>query len=165
MTAVTHSAWRERLGQFLAARTRRERLLLGLGAAAVLLALLVQLALLPAWRRLQSAPQEQAQLDAQWQRMQALKAQSDRLLREKRRQFDEAALRNSLAGLGSTAQLSLNGERAELRLQGTRPEALADWLLQARTQAGAVVREARLQRTQQDGQPAWNGVLLLDLPR
>lgn len=165
MTAVTPASWQERLRQFLAARTRRERLLLGLGAAGVLLALLVQLALLPAWRRLQSAPQEQAQLDAQWQRMQALKAQSASLLRQSRRPFDEAALRTSLSSLGNTAQLSLNGERAELRLQGARPEALADWLLQARTQAGAVVREARLQRTPQDGQPAWSGVLLLDLPR
>ena len=41
------------------------------------------------------------------------------------------------------------------------PEALAAWLLQARTQAGSVVTQASLQRTDIDGRPAWTGELVL----
>lgn len=165
MKQASASPWQERAAGFWAARSRRERILLLTAAAVLLLTLGVQLAILPAWHRLQTAPQEHAQLDAQWQRMQALKAQSADLLRQSRRQFDESALRGSLGGLGETAQLSISDARAELRLQGAQPQALADWLLQARTQAGVVVREARLQSAQQQGRPAWNGVLLLELPR
>lgn len=154
-----------RAAQWLTSRSRREQVLLGAAGAVLLLALLVQLGIVPAWRRLQTAPQEQARLDAQWQRMLGLQAQSAALLRQPRRQFDESALRSSLAPLGETARLELGGHRAELRLQGTRPEALAAWLTQSRAQAGAAVREARLQRAQQDGQVVWNGTLVLDLPR
>lgn len=152
------------LGAFWAARSRRERLLLGLAAAVLLLAALVQLGIRPAWQRLQSAPQEQARLDAQWQQMQALQAQSAALRRQPRRAFDEAALRRSLAPLGDTAALELAPGRAQLRLQGARPDALAAWLVQARAQAGVGVAQAQLQREQQGGQVLWKGLLVLELP-
>ncbi len=153
-----------RLGAFWAARSRRERVLLGLAAAALLLAALVQLGMRPAWQRLQSAPQEQARLDAQWQRMQGLQAQSAALRRQPQRAFDEAALRRSLAPLGQTAALELAPGRAQLRLQGARPDALAAWLVQAREQAGVGVAQAQLQREQQGGQVLWRGLLVLELP-
>ncbi len=164
MSTPPTSGMQARLGAFWAARNRRERLLLGAAAAVLLGLALVQLGLRPAWQRLQSAPQEQARLDAQWQRMQGLQAQSAALRRQPQRPFDETALRRSLAPLGETAVLELAPGRARLRLQGARPDALAAWLVQARTQAGVGVSQAQLQRTLQGGQVLWTGALALELP-
>lgn len=155
-------AARERCMQLWAQRTRREQALLLVASMAALLAVLLGLGVLPAWRSLQAAPLETARLQAQWQRMQALQTQSQALLQQPRRAFNEASLRASLAPL-SGAQLQLGPGGAELRLQGAPPDALAQWLLSARSEAGVVVREAQLQRSQQDGRDAWSGRLALDL--
>ncbi len=155
-------AARTRCMQLWAQRTRRERALLLVAALAALLAALLGLGVLPAWRSLQAAPLEKARLQAQWQRMQALQAQAQTLLQQPRRTFNEAGLRASLAPL-SGAQLLLGPAGAELRLQGAPPDALAQWLLSARSEAGVVVREAQLQRSKQDGREAWSGRLGLEL--
>lgn len=157
--------WPQGASHFLAARSRRERVLLAVVAALLLLALLLNLGILPAWRRLQAAPQEQARLDAQWQRMQGLQAQSAALLKQPRREFNEMALRSSLAPLGETAQLQLSAPTAELTLRGARPEAVAAWLLASRAEAGVVVRQAHLERSAPEGPTLWSGRLLLELPR
>jgi general secretion pathway protein M len=151
---------RSGLAAFWAARSRRERLLLA-GAAALGLLVLLGLALVPAWRSLQAAPQAQARLSLQWQRMQALQAEATALQGQPRRAFSEAALQTSLLPLGETAQLTLQADGAELRLQHARPEALALWLLQSRTQTGTVIRQAQLEQVRHEGQIAWNGRLLL----
>ena len=157
-----------------ASRSGRERVLLGLTSVGLLLTALLALAILPAWRMLQAAPQSQARLDAQWQRMQMLQVQSAALLKQPKRQFNEAALRESLLPLGASAQLHISDTSAELRLQNAAPDALALWLLSSRRETGAVVREAHLQRnpalapnsTSEPGDPSrWTGRLLLDLPR
>ncbi len=160
---VPPAAWAPGLASFLAARSRRERMLLGVTAVGLLMALLLSLGVLPAWRTLQSAPDEQARLQAQWQAMQDLQARAALLRKQPRRSFDEAALRRGLAPLGETVRLELSAESAELSLHSARPQALAAWMLQARQEAGVVVREAQLQRSVQDGQPVWNGRLLLAL--
>lgn len=151
------------LSQFLAARSHRERVLLGLAALVLLLALLLSLGLLPAWRSLQSASVERTRLQAQWQDMQGLQTQSAALLKQPRRAFDEAALRQGLAPLGETARLQLGAESAELTLENADPQALAAWMLRARQEAGVAVREAHLERRTQDGQAVWSGRLVLAL--
>lgn len=163
MTTSVHAG--KELSPFWTQRSRRERVMLLVAAGVVLLAVLLGLGILPAWRTLQAAPQEKARLDAQWQRMQGLQAQSAALLKQPRREFNEAALRASLAPLGASAQLQIGEKSAELKLQGTPPEALAQWLLNARKESGAVVREAHLQRSSQEGQVGWSGRLVLDLAR
>jgi type II secretory pathway component PulM len=173
----------QQFGHFWARRTQRERVLMALTAAGLLLVALLTLAILPAWRMLQAAPQEMARADAQWQRMQVLQAQSAALLQQPKREFNEAALRASLAPLGTSAQLQVGQTSAELRLQSAAPDALAQWLLSSRRESGAVVREAQLQRspplassspnritgtggsTDQSDSSRWSGRLLLDLPR
>lgn len=157
------ASWALGLSQFLAARSRRERVLMGVAAVVLLLALLLSLGLLPAWRSLQNASVERARLQVQWQDMQGLQAQSAALLKQPRRAFDEAALRQGLAPLGGTAQLQLGAESAELTLENADPQALAAWLLRARQEAGVAVREAHLQRRTQDGEEVWSGRLVLAL--
>ena len=155
-------------------RSLRERVLLGLTAAGLALAALLAVAILPAWRTLQAAPQAQARLDAQWQRMQMLQVESAALLKQAKREFNETALRDSLAPLGASAQLHMGQTSAELSLHNAAPDALALWLLNSRRESGAVVREAHLQRSPAlvqsgnsgpDGPSRWSGRLLLDLPR
>ena len=157
------SAWRAGLGHLWQTRRRAERwLLLSAGAALALTALLL-LGLRPAWRTLQAAPAEQARLDAQWLRMQALQAQLQPLSQAPQRRFDEVALRASLAPLGAAAQLSIEGEQAQVRLVQAQPEAVAAWLLQSRVRSGAVVRQAQLTHSPPGQPPAWSGQLVLAL--
>jgi len=155
-------------------RSQRERVLLGLTAAGLVLAAMLLVAILPAWRTLQVAPQAQTRLDAQWQHMQMLQMESAALLKQAKREFKEAALRDSLAPLGASAQLHMGQTSAELSLHNAAPDALALWLLDSRRESGAVVREAHLQRSPAllqsgnsgpDGPSHWSGRLLLDLPR
>jgi general secretion pathway protein M len=155
-------------------RSQRERVLLGLTAAGLVLAAMLLVAILPAWRTLQVAPQAQTRLNAQWQHMQMLQMESAALLKQAKREFKEAALRDSLAPLGASAQLHMGQTSAELSLHNAAPDALALWLLDSRRESGAVVREAHLQRSPAllqsgnsgpDGPSHWSGRLLLDLPR
>jgi general secretion pathway protein M len=155
-------------------RSQRERVLLGLTAAGLVLAAMLLVAILPAWRTLQAAPQTQSRLDAQWQHMQMLQVESAALLKQAKREFKEAALRDSLAPLGASAQLHMGQTSTELSLHNATPDALALWLLNSRRESGAVVREAHLQRNPAlvqsgnsgpEGPSRWSGRLLLDLPR
>ena len=153
----------DRLARFWAARSPRERWLLASGGAVLVGALLLGAALRPAWRALQEAPEARAQLALQRQQMQALQAQTEQLARQPRRRYDEAQLRASLAPLGDGARLNVEAGRAQLSLQAAPPEALAAWLLQAREQAGVVVRQAQLRPVQQGGRTVWSGQLVLAL--
>ncbi len=154
-----------RLGRFWAERTRRERVLLVVAGAVLLLALLVGLAVRPALRALQDAPEARTHLQLQRQQMEALQAQSAALQKQPRRRYDEAQLRASLAPLGEGARLNVEAGRAQLSLQAAPPEALAGWLLRAREQAGVVVRQAQLRPVQQGGRTLWGGQLTLELDR
>ena len=118
--------------------------------------------LAPALNTLRSADQQQSQLEAQLQQMQRLQAQAQTLQAQPRLTVSEAIalLETSVKPLGASAQMTLAGERVTVRLKGLAPDALAQWLVQARLNARAVPSEARLQRN-----PAgtWDGTLVLIL--
>lgn len=149
----------------------REQNLLRAAALLVAAALLWWLALAPALATLRSAPARHASLDAQLQHMQALQAQAQQLQGAPRTDPDNAlrALQTSVTEqLGPHARLAVAGDRATLTLQGTPADALATWLVQARSNAKSVPQEAHLVRspTGQPGTPLahWDGQLVLALP-
>lgn len=140
------NTWQNIWGQ----RSAREQLLLSWASSVLVLAAVWSLALAPALRTWQEAPDKQAQLDAQSQRMRQLQLQAQSLQKPQTLSRAEASqwLENSLSSLGPNAQLSLQGERATLRVQAAPAEALARWLRQARENAQALPLQAQLQQTQ-----------------
>ena len=142
----------------------REQRMVGAAIGIVALALLWWLALAPPLAVLRSADQQHRAVDAQMQRMQSLKTQAQQLQSQPRLTQDdasrllEATVRQQL---GLTARMSIAGERVTITLTGTSPQALSQWLTQARTNARVLPAEARLTRN-----PAglWDGTVLLTLP-
>ena len=134
--------------QAWAQRNPREKQLLGLGAAVVLLAALWGLALAPAWRTWQEAPAKQARLDAQTQSMRQLQAQAQSLKTPNPISRSESAvwLEKNLGELGPKAKVSLQGERATLSVDAAPAEALARWISLARERALAMPVQAHLQQ-------------------
>lgn len=151
----------------LAPRERRSVL-----AALVLIgaALVWWIALAPALKVLRDAEAQHQQLDAQMQTMRRLQTEAQTLQAQPKLAFDDAlrALESSVRQrLGSTAQLSVIGERATVTLKGASGDALARWLAQARINARALPSEARLVRSPGPVPatgPTWDGVLVLSLP-
>lgn len=152
----------------------RERNLVRAAAALVGLALLWWVALAPALATLRSAPARHASLDAQLQQMQALQAEAQQLQGAPRANPDAAlrALQSAVTErLGSSARLSMAGDRATLALKNTPADALAPWLAQVRTNARATPQEAHLVRSSTPAAAAaapatarWDGTLVLALP-
>ena len=70
----------------------------------------------------------------------------------------EASIKQSL---GTSARTLIAGERVTVTLAGTAPDALAQWLTQARVNARALPGEARLYR---NSAGLWEGTLVLTLP-
>ncbi|MBY0455502.1 MAG: type II secretion system protein M [Burkholderiaceae bacterium] len=144
------SAPRSALQRHWKALAPREKNLLRAAAALIALAVLWWLGLAPALHTLQTAPSRHASLDAQWQHMQALQAQAQQLQNAPRTTPQAAldALQVSVTErLGTSARLSVVGDRATLTLQGTPADALAAWLAQARSNARTLPQEAHLTRT------------------
>ena len=142
----------------------RERRLAAGAAGLVAVALLWWLALAPPLAVVRTAETQHRSLDAQVQRMVGLQAQAQALQSQPRQTAEEASrlLEATVRQqLGTTARLSISGERVTVTLGGTSPEALAQWLTQARTNARVLPVEARLARN-----PAglWDGTLVLALP-
>lgn len=154
----TLANWRQRWGQV----SRREQRLIALALGVVTLALLWWLALAPALKVLQTAPQQHQALDAQLQQMQHLQAQAHSLRAQPMPATDEAirALQASLKPLAASAQLVLQQERATVTLKAVSPEALAQWLATARQNARTVPTQARLVR---NAAGAWDGTVVLQL--
>jgi general secretion pathway protein M len=153
----------------------RERTLLKLVTALVLVTLLWVLMLAPAIATLRAADTQGRALDAQLQTMLSLQAQARSLQQQPALAYAEALKALTLATqqtLGASAQLTVSGERANVALQGVRADALAQWLTQCRVNARSTPVEARLARvvpSQDAGKdPAagslWNGVLVMSLP-
>ncbi len=142
----------------LAPRERR-----GASAALWLLALFVAFSLLvqPAWRTLRAAPLQLDQLEAELQRMQGLAAEAQTLRGTAPVSAVQAAaaLQSATARLGSSAKLSLQGERATLTLTSTPPEALRAWLIEARSAARARPIEVQLAQAP----TGYSGSLILSL--
>lgn len=124
----------------------RERLLVAVAGALIGVALLWWLAIQPAWRTLASAPQEQARLEAQWQDMQrqAAEARQLRAAPPLAPGLAAQALQGATERLGPAGRLSLQGDRAVLTLTDAAPEAITQWLAEARRGARARPVEARL---------------------
>ncbi|WP_431124477.1 type II secretion system protein GspM [Variovorax paradoxus] len=158
----------------------RERRMVAIAAALVVLALLWWIALAPALRTLAAARAEHARLDAQLQQMATLQNRAKALQAQPRLTRDDAlrALETSVRqSLGSNAQLmTASGDgAATVTLRAVPADALAQWLAQARGNAHAVPREAHLTRAaaapppagNKDPEPAkvrWEGTLVMALP-
>lgn len=142
----------------------REQHLVGGAAGLVAAALAWWLLLAPALATLRAAESQHRVLDAQLQRMLGLQAQARTLQGQPRQSADEAGrlLEATVREkLGTTARMTIAGERVTIALTGTSPDALGQWLTQARTNARVLPVEARLTRT---GSGLWDGTLVLALP-
>lgn len=137
-------------------------------AGLLVLALLFwQFSVGPSWATLRTADAQAKALGAQLQTMQAMQRQAQAVQKQPLLGFDEAVRALSAATkqtLGASAQLVLAGERASITVKDASPDALAEWLTQARLNARSALIEARLVRASTPGGPVWNGVLVMGLP-
>lgn len=142
----------------------REQGLVAVAAALVAAALLWWLVLAPPLAAIRGAEAQHRALDAQLQRMLGLQAQAQALQSQPRQTADEASrlleatVRETL---GTTARMTIAGERVTISLGGAAPNALGQWLTQARTNARVLPQEARLTR---NAAGLWEGTLVLALP-
>ncbi len=139
--ALLQSQWR--------AIAPRERMLVRVASSVMVVAMLWWVAVAPALVTLQNAETQRRTLGAELQLMQNLQAQAKTLQAQPTLSRDDAlrALETSVKQtLGASAQLSIAGDRATVSLRSTSPEALAQWLAQARVNARALPIEARLAR-------------------
>ncbi len=158
----------------------RERRGLTIAAWVLGLGLVWWLALSPALQTLRSAGLQRVQLDAQLQQMLGLQAEAKTLQSSPKLTGSDAlrALELSVKQrLGNSAQLNVVGDRATVTLKGTAPDALAQWLAQARVNAHALPVEAKLTRSTgaapggagaassgTGASMAWDGSVVLRLP-
>lgn len=127
----------------------RERYLSTLAASAVGILLVWAVALAPALKSLQKSQAQRLVLDSQMQQMLALQAEARQLAAQPKIGRDAAlrGLRESVAALGTGAQMQSSGERAIVTLQNVPAATVAAWLGQARTDARAIPVEVRLVRS------------------
>ena len=142
----------------------RERTMVAAAIAVLAAALVWWIALGPALGVLRSANEQHRALDKQLQQMRGLQQQAQALQAQPKQNHDEALRRLELSvrqKLGTTARTTVVGDRVSVTLTGTPPEALAQWLTQARVDARALPGEARLTR---NAAGLWEGTLVLSLP-
>lgn len=155
------TTFREHLLQRWRAFAPRERA--ALTVAFVLLGVFVLwlVAVQPAWRTLRNAPAQLGTLDAQWQQMLLLAAETRELRSAVPVPASQAmaALRAATDRLGEKAKLSVQGERATLTVTGLPGDQLGAWLAEARSAARARPIEASLTRAAQ----GYNGTLVVTL--
>lgn len=145
----------------------REKNALRLAALLLLCFLLWQLSVAPALATLRSADAQARTLGAQRQAMQAMQLQAQAVQKQPALGFDEAVRALTAATqqtLGASARLVVSGDRANITLKDASPDALAQWLAQARLNARSAPVEARLTRGSTPGGTVWNGVLVMGLP-
>ena len=155
---IASSRW-----QALAAR---EKTLVSAAAVVVACALLWWVGVAPALQVLKTAKTQSLLLNAQLQQMQSLQLQAKALQAlPKIKSVDSARALEALARqrFGAATQLSVVGGQATLTLTGASPDALAQFLSQARSTANATASQARLRRSANNLQ-AWDGTLVLLLP-
>ena len=138
--------------------TQRDRRLTLVGAAVLGLYLLWSLALAPAIATLRRAPVQQAQLDAQWQQMQALAQEAGSLRSAVPVPPAQAAQATAAATarMGSAGKLNLQGGRGVLTVQGASAAQISAWLAEVRAGARGRVSEAVLT---QSGPGLYSGTL------
>ncbi len=152
---------------FSARLAPRERLALQ-SAAWLLGGLLVwSVAIAPAWRVLQTAPERQARLGPQLHAMRAMAAEARSLQQSESTQT--AAWPERLRALESStsrllkdqAQLQPSGEQVTVTLRDASPTALAQWLQEARVNARLRPTRVQLERSGAAGAVRWQGQLVL----
>jgi general secretion pathway protein M len=154
------AAVRERWGTL----APREKTWVALAALLLILALIWLIALAPALSTLRAAESQHRALDAQLQQMQGLQAQAQAMQSQPRQNRDEALRQLELSvrqRLGTSARTQIVGDRVTVNVTGAAPDALAQWLTQARVNARALPAEAHLNRT---ATGLWDGSLVLTLP-
>ena len=143
----------------------REKVMVGGGAAVVALAIVWLLFVGPALATLRSADTERRTIDAQLQHMGALRREAQAMQSQPKQSRDESQRQLELSvrqRLGTSARLTVVGDRVTVALTGTPADALAQWLAQARAAAHALPVEAHLVR---NAAGTWEGNLVLALPR
>lgn len=146
----------------------RERTLLALAAALIACALLWLALLAPALGTVRTSGAQAKALDAQLQHMRSLQSQAKALQQQAPLGYEDAlrALNQATQQtLGGTAQISVSAERANVRLQATGADALAQWLAQARLNARSSPLEAHLTRLSTPAGATWSGTLVMSLPQ
>ena len=165
----THTAIGQ-LRQRWMALDARERRGVSLAAAVVLIALLWWLAIAPVLQAWRTAPAEHARLDADLARMLSLQSEARQLqsattlTTAQARQQLESSLTQQL---GTTAKLSVLGERVTVTLGNASAASTQRWLGQVRANAHAIPTELRLTRNnaaKADAAPTWSGSIVLQLP-
>lgn len=162
-TAVRTSAWQARWAQL----APKERTGISMAIALVVIATLWLAVVGPGLQQWRTADTKTRALNAQLQQMQTLQAQAQSIQAQPALGYDDAVRALKLATqqtLGATAQISVVGDRALVTLQSAQPQALAQWLTQARLNARSVPSEARLTRVSNPGPLLWNGTLTMALP-
>jgi general secretion pathway protein M len=144
-------------------RPERDKTWMRVGMLVVGLALLWTIAIAPALRTLGTYETKRAALEAQTQEMLRLQAQAKALQAQPK--LSQAASTQALQAsvrqiLGNRADLTVGGNGATVTLRAASPQAVAQWLASARTDARVAPVEAHL--TQSGG--SWNGTLQLALP-
>jgi general secretion pathway protein M len=142
----------------------REKMLVSAATTLVLIALVWWLLLGPALTTLRGAEAQHRAVNEQLQRVLSLQAQAQALQSQPKQNYEEALRQLELSvnqRLGTAARMVVSGERATITLAGVAPDALAQWLTQARVNARAIPAEARVQR---NASGLWEGNLVVTLP-
>ena len=142
----------------------REKKLVAATVAVLAVVLLWLVALRPALGVLRSAQQQHRSVDAQLQRMRGLQAQAQALQSQPKQSHEEALRKLEVSirqRLGTSARFAVTGDRVSVTLTATPPDALAQWITQARVDARALPSEARLVR---NAGGLWEGTMMLSLP-
>jgi general secretion pathway protein M len=144
------------IARYTALPPRDRVIAIGLGAFFVLL-LVWLIFVRPAWRTLDEAPAQRAQIDAELLQMQAIanEARQLRALPAVPQSVAEQVLKAATDDLGGKAKLSVQQDRAILSVTAANGEDLRKWLIQARGGARARPIEAALQRVGE----GYNGTL------
>ena len=121
----------------------------------------------PAWRTLQATNTQAPAIQAQWQHMQSLQAQTQVLKNRPSLGVEESyrLLRNLVVSLGPQSSISVQGDMATIQIKGVNPNALTQWLVQAHEQAHALPVQAKLSRKADTPNAAWDGQIVLQLPQ
>jgi len=127
----------------------RDRRLLALAVAVIVLYALFAVAVQPAWRNLRSAPAQLESLEIELQAMQRLASEASELRATPPVNAEQAsaALTAASERLGDKARLSVQGDRAVLTLNGAGTAQLRGWLAEVRSGARARPVEATLTRS------------------
>ena len=161
MGSPAMTSLRQQAGTWWQGRSRRERQAVVIVLFVLGLFVVWSLAVQPALRTVNDAPAQLDRLDAQYQQMQRVAAESTALRGAPRVSPSQAALALKAATdrLGDRAKLSMQGDRATVTFTGVSPDALRAWLIEARIGARARPIDAQLQR----GPQGYGGTLGLTL--